>query len=108
MPDNVYKKRAKGDWCQGKRHKGDSEERQYAKNEIEKEIESDITGLVKHRGKRKRNHKAILEYRISWYEQTIEKYERQYKRTGDSHLNSLRDGLRVAQKEYKEKYSDGK
>ena len=101
---STHTKRAKGNWCQGKKHKGDSEERQYAKGEIKQELESDASGLVKHRGKRKRNDKARLEYRIAWYEQAIQQYERQYKRS-DSYSNSLRDGLRTAQKEYKEKYS---
>ena len=100
-----HTKRAKGNWCKGKKYKGDSAERQYAKDEIKQELESDVTGLVKHRGKRKKNYKARLEYRIAWYEQTIEKYERDYKnRESDSYLFTLRDGLRVAQEEYDEKY----
>lgn len=99
-----HKKRAKGNWRQGKGYKGDSEERGYAKQEIEDELEIDATGITPHRGRRKRNYKAILEHRIAWYQQTIEKYQRDYKITGDSFLFSLREGLKVAQKEYREKY----
>lgn len=103
MANDTYKKRMKGSWNQGKRHKGDSEERQYAKKEVEESIKYDVEGQpVRHKGKRKRNKKASLEYRISWYTQTIEKYERM-ERNG-SFLNSLREGLKVAKKEYKEKY----
>lgn len=102
---NAHTKRAKGNWCQGKKHKGDGSERQFAKEEIALELEGDLTGLTKHRGKRRKNEKARLEYRIAWYEQTIEKYERDYKdRRADSFLSTLQDALRVAKQEYDEKY----
>lgn len=99
-----YKKRAKGNWRQGKRYKGDAEERSHEYKEIETELDLDTTGLTRHRPKRKKNRRAILQHRIAWYERTIEYWERENKRGYCSHISSLREGLREAQKEYEEKY----
>lgn len=102
---NPYKKRAKGNWCQGKEYKGDSEERMYAKKEvIEEEKINDDAYLVRHKSKRKKNLKARLEYQISWYEQKIE----EYRRKGDGVPCYYTNGLREAKKEYKENRSDKK
>lgn len=99
---NPYKKRAKGSWRQGKGYKGDSEERMYAKKEIVEETKANNDDyLVKHKGKRKKNLKAKLEYCISWYEQKIEECRRD-----NRDCDYLRDGLKESKKEYKEKYSD--
>lgn len=97
----AYKKRAKGNWNQGKSHKSDSEERQHAKLETCDQLDDD-TYLKPRKGKRKKNDKAALEYRISWYQRTIEKYGKD-DRNG-SYVNGLRDGLQMAQKEWREKY----
>src|ERR1700692_2483441 len=102
MAANTYKKRMKGNWNQGKGCKGDSEERQYSKREIEESIQTDVEGNpVRHKGKRKRNKKASLEYRITWYTQKIEEYKRS--ECNDSFLGYLRDGLKKAKEEYEEK-----
>ena len=91
-----YTKRMKGNWNQGKRCKGDAEERQYAKAEIKQELEAnDENYLVKHKGKKKKNEKARLEHWIDWYEKTIQEYERRGTGHG-SHPNYLRDSLRKA------------
>jgi hypothetical protein len=103
MAANTYKKRMKGNWNQGKGCKGDSEERQYSKIEIEESIKTDVEGQpVRHKGKRKRNKKASLEHTILWYTQRIEEYERQG--NNSSFSNYLRDGLKKAKEEYEEKY----
>lgn len=100
MPNNEYKKRAKGNWCQGKDYKGDSSERGYSKSEIKQELQLEETGVTKHKGKRKRNEKARLEYRISWYQQTLEKYKEN--KSYSNYNNSLREGLKKAQEELQE------
>jgi hypothetical protein len=98
---NTHKKRAKGSWRQGKGYKGDSEERMYAKKEIEEELKaSEDNYLTRHKGKRKKNLKARLEYRISWYKQIIEKYQMDSLNSSNSHY--FRSGLREAEKEYQE------
>lgn len=108
MSRNTYKKRAKGSWCQGKGYKGDSEERQYAKIEIEESIKYDQEdNLVKHKKKRKRNDKAALEHRIEWYKQLISQYKLR-EGNSDSFINCLTDGLKQAEKEYEEKYKESK
>lgn len=104
MANDTYKKRAKSNWRQGKGYKGDSEEREYAKKEIEETIQHDVLERpLRYKGKRKRNKKASLEHRISWCQQKIEELERQgYK---GSSVDYLRDLLRKARKEYK-KYGE--
>lgn len=98
MSNNVYKKRAKGSWNVGKGCKGDSEERGYAQREIDEDLKAmDEEYLIPHKKKRKRNKKAQLEYRIDWYTQMVEKYDRDKRNT--SHLNYLRDGLKKAKEE---------
>ena len=100
-----YKKRAKGSWNQVKGCKGDSEERQYAEKEIEESIKQDLEGHpVRHKGKRKRNKKASLEYQIEWYTKKIAEFERMgYK---GSCINYFRDALKRHKKEYQEKYGE--
>lgn len=71
-----YRKRARAGWRSGKGAKdsSDAEERQYAKREIKQMIaEMDADYLAKHRGKRKHNRRAQLEYRITWYEEILAK-----------------------------------
>lgn len=107
MAKDTYKKRAKGNWNQGKGCKGDAEERQYAKTEIEKAVAHDVEDQpTRHKGKRKRNKKASLEYTIAWYTQKIAEWER-LDRKG-SIVNMFRDSLKEATKEYKEKYEEEK
>jgi uncharacterized protein YxeA len=77
MPQNTYKKRLRSGWRQGKLYKSDSEERQFSKREIVRDIEEDRENyLYRHKGRRKRNVKASWEYRIDWYQKKIAEYER--------------------------------
>lgn len=93
----AYKKRAKGSWCQGKGYKGDSVERQYSKDEIKQQLaQAEETYLERHKGKRKRNEKARLEYRVKWYTDTLARYGDNY---GSSWCNQLRSGLEQAKKD---------
>lgn len=103
MAKNTYNKRMKASWQQGKGCKGDAEERQHAKKEIEDSIQHDVLERpVRHKGKRKRNKKASLEHTIAWYEQKIEEYERAGNR--GSCLHMFRDSLRKARKRYRDEY----
>ena len=107
MAKNTYNKRMKGNWCQGKVHKGDSGERQYAKEEIKEGVVHDLEGHpTRHKKKRKRNKKASLEHTIQWYTQKIAEYERLER--SSSFLNYLRHGLKQAQKKYEEEYGEDK
>jgi predicted nuclease with TOPRIM domain len=92
-----YRKRMKGDWNQGKACKGDSEERQYSKREIQEQLdEAEEKYLHRyHKGKRTKNEKARLEYRIHWYQQALERY----RELGGSYASHLEDGLVKAKKE---------
>lgn len=104
MAKDTYKKRAKGNWMSGKGYKGDNEERQYAKTEVGemlKEMDEDYSAPYK-KGKRRRNERARLEHSIKWYEQSLAKYENMGWK--GSMVNYMRDGLREARKEYREKY----
>jgi phage terminase Nu1 subunit (DNA packaging protein) len=104
MASDTYKKRAKGNWCQGKGYKGDSEERQFSKTEIKEQIKYDLEGLpVRHKKKRKRNKKASLEHQIEWYAQRVAQRESSG-HSSDSFTNYLRDGLKKVKDEYNEKY----
>lgn len=95
MAKDTYKKRMKGGWNRGKRCKGDGEERQFEKVEIEQQIEEDREDfLTRHKGKRKRNEIMRLEYWISWYESVIAKYEE-----NGLAAWSARDGLKRVRKE---------
>lgn len=105
--DTGYKKRAKGHWQCGKGCKGDSEERQYAKREIAQALKEAEEGYLEryHKGARTKNERARLEYRIEWYTQALERDER---RGGwaSSFANYLRDGLRKAKKELRDKFGE--
>ena len=100
----TYRKRAKGSWRHGKgcKTQSDSEERQYSKREIKQLLsEAEESYLERHhKGKRTKNEKARLEYRISWYERVIKEWER--RGTSDSMMHYFRDGLRKAHKELEE------
>src|SRR5271165_673502 len=101
MAKDTYKKRLKAGWNQGKRCKGDGEERQYVKKEIStavKEYDEDYVSPYK-KGKRKRNRKLQLEHRIAWYEEVLAKYASR----GQDTLTS--GWFRIALKEAKEKYA---
>ena len=103
MSNNDYKKRAKGNWNQGKGCKGDSEERMYAKKEIVEQVKvNDDKYLTPHKGKRKKNLKAQLEYRIAWYTQMAENEVRN--KRSDIFTYFIEEGLKNAKKEYEEKY----
>jgi hypothetical protein len=107
MAKDTYKKRAKGSWHQGKGCKGDAEERQYAKKEVEESIQHDVLERpMRHKGKRKRNKKASLEYTIEWYTQKIAEHEQMGR--GIEYTGYLRDGLRRAKREWEEKYGEKK
>lgn len=98
---NDYKKRQKGNWCQGKRYKGDDSERLHAKKEISEGIATiDEKYLTKHKGKRKKNVKARLEYWVNWYSQRVEEAER----AKDKSMSSWywREGLSKSKKALKE------
>ena len=99
-----YKKRLKGSWTQGKRYKGDGDERQYAKAEIKQQlVEAEENYLDKyHKGSRRKNIKARLEYRVKWYEEALAR-RTDHQRLGDWWGNYLRDGLKKA-KIHLEKY----
>lgn len=105
MSKDTYKKRLKGNWRQGKGYKGDAEERQYSKTEIEAAIKHEVEGQpTKYKGKRKRNKKMALEHQIEWYQQKITEFERNgYK---GSCIDYFRNALREAKKKYKEEYGD--
>lgn len=104
---NAHKKRAKGNWRQGKGYKGDSEERMYAKKEITEEVKTNNDDhLTRHKSKRKKNLKARLEYWILFYSQKLEEYQRNGHSGSSTYL--LREGLERAQKEFEEKFSKKK
>lgn len=107
---NDYKKRLKGNWRQGKGYKGDDSERAYAKKEISEDLKAiDEEYLTKHKGKRKKNVKAHLEYLIAWYTQRVEEIERSKNRS--SMGSYWRDGLAKARKrlgDFLEKEKDKK
>lgn len=69
----AYRKRLKANWNVGKGAKGDGEERQYAKKEIQNMLaEAEDNFFHKYRKeKRTRNERARLEYQIKWYEEFI-------------------------------------
>lgn len=97
-----YLKRAKGSWQQGKGCKDVSTraERQYSKREIQEQLDHDEEAYLEryHKGARTKNVKARLEYRIRWYEQTIEQRER----WGDKYYcHYLVSGLRETHAELK-------
>lgn len=77
MSTGVYKKRMRANWNQGKYAKGDAEERAYSKTEIKQQLkEAEENYFTPHKkGKRTRNEKARLEYRIKWYEDMLKRYE---------------------------------
>ena len=106
MAKDTYKKRMKGHWQQGKGCKGDSEERQYAKREIAMALAADEEGYLEryHKGARTKNERARLEYRINWYQQTLDSYKQ--RGWGSSFAHYLQDGLRRARKELRDKYGD--
>ena len=105
MAKDTYKKRAKGNWQQGKGCKGDSEERQYAKIEIEAAIKHEVEGQpIRYKGKRKRNKKMALEHQIEWYQQKIEEYQR--RGDNDSFVHYMMNSLIKAKKKYKEEYGE--
>lgn len=106
MSKDTYNKARKASWCQGKRYKGDSEERQRSKREVEEEFKQDNDNyLTKYRKKKKPNLEAKLKYRIEWYTQKMTELANQG-RTSYSWNGYLVDGLKRAQKEYKEKFGD--
>lgn len=75
---NPYRKRLKAGWNVGKGAKGDGEERQYAKREIEQELAAAEESYLErhHKGKRTRNMRAHLEYRVKWYEAYLSTHPR--------------------------------
>lgn len=95
-----YKKRLKGNWRQGKRYKGDSEERQFAKSEIKQQLaEEDEKYLDKHhKGARTKNVKARLEHQVKLYEQVLERP----RHASDWLSNYFRDALKKARKKLNE------
>lgn len=105
MGKYTYKKRAKGNWNQGKGHKGDGDERQFSKKEIGEMVEEiEENHLVRYKSRRKRNRKASLEHTISWYKEKINEHKNAG-RTKDYYIGYLITGLEAAEKEYKEKYA---
>ena len=107
MAKDTYNKRMKGNWQQGKGCKGDAEERQHAKKEIDDAVIHDLEGQpVRHKGKRKRNKKASLEHVIAWYTQKVEEWERSGQSSGT--VNFFRDSLKKAKKRYEEEYGSDK
>lgn len=88
-----HNKRAKGNWQQGKRYKGDSSERQFSKREAKQQLAEDEENYLErhHKGKRTRNEKARLEYRVQWYAQALERST-----GGQSWDSYLRSGLNSA------------
>lgn len=93
----LYLKRLKGNWRQGKRYKGDGVERQYAKEEIRKELAMAEDDYLEkhHKGARTKNHLARLEYRVKLYEDTLARHG------SDSLCSYLRSGLQEAKKALK-------
>ena len=94
-----YKKRSKGSWGQGKKHKGDGEERQYAEKEISMTLgeQAEDHKLPYKKSRRNRNKIARLEYRINWYEEMLAK------RVGDNYSSGFtrmfRESLNQAKKQ---------
>jgi len=101
MAKNLYKKRLKGHYTQGKEYKGDSFERAYAKKEIVESVK-EMNENYKHpykKSKRNRNIKAKLKYKIEYYEKVIELY----KELNDKKILAiLQKGLIKAKKQYEE------
>jgi len=107
MAADSYKKRLKGHWTQGKRYKGDGEERAYAKEEIAeflREMDADYLTPYK-KSKRRRNEKARLLHRIAWCRAALER-RKGMPRTNDFFSNWIRGDLELALKLYREKYGD--
>jgi hypothetical protein len=95
----------KGGWHQGKACKGDGEERQYSKKEIQQmvaEMEEDF--LYKYRGKGKPNMKARLEYRIRWCEERLAEHKNREQNDGwrSWFSNWIRSDLEKSRKQLKE------
>lgn len=102
-----YKKRMKGNWNQGKGCKGDSEEREYAKEEIRqavKEMDEDYVSTYK-KSKRVRNEKARLEHRIKWCLARIE-FWRKHTGKSDWISNWIRDTLRESREKYEKLFGE--
>lgn len=94
-----YKKRAKGSWNQGKRCKGDSEERAFSRREVADQLaEAEDDFLHRHKKAPRRNQRARLEYRVAWYEQALSAR----KGRDDSFTGHLTRGLRESRKELRE------
>ena len=101
-----YKKRQKGHWNQGKEYKGSrkAKQREHDKKEIEYQIESEnVDFKEKYAAKCTPNHKARLEYRISWYEYILDKYKSRGI-SWDGLASSFRSSLRKLREKYAEKY----
>lgn len=108
MAKDSYKKRMRAGWRQGKSCKGDGEERQYAKQEIKQSLaEMDASYLEKHKGKRKPNHRARLEYEIRWYEDTLSAKWRKGS-PDDWFANHMRDRLKKAKAKLKKLLAESK
>lgn len=107
----AYRKRAKGSWNVGKGAKGDGEERQFSKLEIREAIATDEEAyLEKYRkGKRNRNEKARLEYRVQYYEALVRGWEA--RGTSERMMTYFRNELSEAKKglsEFTKKFPEEK
>ena len=103
MAKDSYKKRMKGGWNQGKACKGNGSERAYAKAEIRQFIKEMDEGYKDpyRKSQRKKNEKARLEYRISYFENAAARYNK----TG--YVSSwVTTELAKAKKLYAEKFGD--
>jgi hypothetical protein len=114
MAKDTYKKRMKGNWQQGKGYKGDSEERMYARKEIEQAIQAEEDDYLEkyHKGARTRNEKARLEHQIAWYTQVLAETDRRMAAEGkvpnweSSFASYFRDSLKKAKKKYEEMFGE--
>jgi hypothetical protein len=102
---NFIRKLNVGHWNQGKACKGTRKAK--IDRAIETEIEEQLAELdenyrTRHISRGTPNHEARLAYRIEWYTQTLEKYDREEKNGyRNSFANYLRDGLKKSQEEMK-------
>lgn len=102
MAHDSYKKRLKGHWTQGKRYKGDGEERAFAKEEIAeflREMDADYQAPYR-KSKRKRNEKARLLHRIEWCRATLARHKTSGRAPSDWFSNWIRSDLEKALKKY--------
>ena len=95
----------RGNWSEGKRYKGDGEERAYAKAEIAqflREMDENYQTTYK-KSKRSRNEKARLLHRIEWCRAALARHK---DASGSSgwFVKWIRADLEQALKKYQEKF----